>query len=83
MHCLVVTNFCCVDNHFTSFIAILLLLTMNFIILYVQYMGKTACYVYRISHWYRLFSNNGYRKMEKFDIGTPLIVGYKYNGQIH
>ena len=46
MHCLVVTIFYCVDNHFTSFVAILLLLTMNFIILYVQYVGKTACYVY-------------------------------------
>ena len=40
MHFLVVTIFYCVDNHFTSFVAILLLLTMNFIILYMQYMGK-------------------------------------------
>ena len=29
-HCLVVTIFYCVDNHFTSFVAILLLLTMDF-----------------------------------------------------
>ena len=40
MHCLVVAIFYCVDNHFTSFVAILLLLTMvynelYFIILYV------------------------------------------------
>ena len=28
MHCLVVTSFYCVDNHFTSFVAILLLLIM-------------------------------------------------------
>ena len=36
MHCLVITIFT-VDNHFTSFVAIFLLFTMNFIILYVQY----------------------------------------------
>ena len=50
MHCLVVTIFYCVDNDFTSFVAILLLLAMDFIILYVQYMGETACYVYRIGY---------------------------------
>ena len=59
MHCLVVTIFYYVDNHFTSFFAILLLLTMvynefHYIIIYVQYMGITACYVYRIGYWYRL-----------------------------
>ena len=39
MHCLVVTIFYCVDNHFTSFVVILLLLAMNFVILHVQYIG--------------------------------------------
>ena len=28
MHCLIVTILCCVDDHFTSFVAVLLLLTM-------------------------------------------------------
>ena len=28
MHCLVVTILCCVDDHFTSFVTFLLLLTM-------------------------------------------------------
>ena len=86
MHCLVVTIFYCIDNHFTSFVAILLLLTMVYnefyYILYVQYMGKTACYVYRIGYQYRLFfkiMSIGYRKTENFDIGTPLVLSlYMY-----
>ena len=28
MHCLIVIILCCVDDHFTSFVAVLLLLTM-------------------------------------------------------
>ena len=76
MHCLVVTIFYCVDKHFTSFVAILLLLTMVYNELYyIIYAihGKTACYVYRIGYRYRLlFKQCGYWKTKKFDIGTPL-----------
>ena len=58
MHCLVVTIFYCVDIHFKSIVAILLLLTM----VYVQKLGKIACYVYRIGYiGIGFFLNNEYR----------------------
>ena len=44
---------------------------MNFIILYVQYMGKTACYVYRIG----FFLNNEYRISENGKITLLIIMG--------
>ena len=56
MHCLIVTILFCVDDRFTSFVAVLLLLTMvcsefcHVIPPYVQYLGKTACHVYRIGY---------------------------------
>ena len=54
MQCLIVTILCCVDDHFTSFVAVLinlLLLTMvcsEFMC--SSYLGKTACHV-AISDW--------------------------------
>ena len=45
MHCLVVTILCCVDDHFTSFVCCFVVvdhgLTVNFVMSYVQYLGKT------------------------------------------
>ena len=73
MYCLVVTIFYCVDNHFTSFVAILLLFTMNFIILYVRmcntwekqlvmYIGSAISIGFFLNNEYRILENG------KFDI---------------
>ena len=81
MHCLVVTTFYCVDNHFTSFVAILLLLTMVY---------NEFCYIICVIHgknsildWLSVLAyfqtmNIGYRKMEKIDISIPLIRSSVY-----
>ena len=82
MHCLVITifycvdhHFYCVDSHFTSFVVIGYgLYTMNFVIPHVQYIGKQLVMYIRLAIDISLFSNIGYRKTEKFDIGTPLSV---------
>ena len=51
MQCLIVTIMCCVDDHFTSFVAVLLTwFAVNFVLSYVQYLGKIACHVYRIGY---------------------------------
>ena len=76
MHCLVVTIFYCVDNHFTSFVAILLLLTMVYNEFLLYYMCNTwekqlVMYI-GLAIGIFLTMNIGYRKTEKFDIGTPL-----------
>ena len=73
MHCLVITIFYCVDNHFTSFVANLLLLTMVY---NVQYMGKQLVMYIGLAIGIRFFltMNIGYWKMEKIDIGTPLVI---------
>ena len=54
MHCLVVTIFYCVDNHFTSFVAILLLLTMvynefYYIICAIHRKNSLLCILDRLS----------------------------------
>ena len=74
MHCLVVTIFYCVDNHF---VAILLLLIMAYnefyyIICAIHVKNSLLC----ISDWLLVSAsmNIRYRKMEKFDIGTLLII---------
>ena len=48
MHCLVVTISYRVDNHITSFVAILLLLAMVYNELYYIICAIHACYVYQI-----------------------------------
>ena len=80
MHCLVVTIFYCVDNHFTSFIAILLLTIVynEFYYIICAIHGKNSLLC--ILDWLSVSAsfqtmNIGYRKTEKFDIGIvfPLI----------
>ena len=46
---------------------------MNFVISYVQYIGKNKSDQLLISASFQIM-NIGYRKTEKFDIDTPLIV---------
>ena len=59
MHCLIVAILCCVD-HFTSFVAVLLLLAMfssEFCrIICAVSIGKTACHAYRIDYQYQLLN---------------------------
>ena len=54
-------HFYCVDNHF---VAILLLFTMNFIVLYVQYMEKQLVMYIGSAIGIGFFSNNEYRISE-------------------
>ena len=67
MHCLIVIILCCIDDHFTNFVAVLLLLTMvsSFVVSYMQYLGKRAYHVYRIGYRYRFLFGNEYRISEK------------------
>ena len=65
MHCLVVTIFYCVNNHFTSFVTILLLLTMVYDEFYYNYMYNTwekqlVMYI-RLVIGIGFFLNNEYR----------------------
>ena len=64
MHCLVVTIFYCVDNHYTSLVVILLLLAMVY---------NEFCYIICVIHSKKqigsavdigFFSNNEYRISE-------------------
>ena len=69
MHCLVVTIFYCVDNHFTSFVAILLLLTMvynEFLLYYmcntwekqlVMYIGSAIGIAFFLNNEYQISEN--------------------------
>ena len=69
MHCLVVTIFYCVDNHFTSFVVNLLLLTMvynEFLLYYmcntwekelVMYIGSAIGIGFFLNNEYRISEN--------------------------
>ena len=75
MHCLVVTIFYCVDNHFTSFVIVLLLLAMvyNEFCYPIYRKNNLLCISDRLSVLATFqIMNIGYWKAEKFDIGTPL-----------
>ena len=68
MQCLIVTILCCVDDHFTSFVAVLLLLTMvcsEFCPVICAVPRKTAYHVYRIGYRNRFFFSNKYRISKK------------------
>ena len=68
MHCLVVTIYYCVDNHFTSFAAALLLA-----MLYNEFCS-IICAIHRKNS---LVMNIGHRKTEKFDISTLLVLSHQ------
>ena len=75
MHCLVATIFYCVDNYFTSFVAVLLLLAMvynefYYIICAIHRKNSLLCILDQllISASFQVM-NIGYQKTEKFDIG--------------
>ena len=61
MHCLVVTIFYCVDNHFTSFVVILLLLAMVYNEFLSYYMGKQLVMYIGSAIGIGFFLNNEYR----------------------
>ena len=90
MHCLVVTIFYCVDNHFTSFVAILLLLTMiynefYYIICAIHGKNSLLCTYIGSAIGIGFFLNNdiGYRKIEKFYIGSYTSNMYQHYYKVH